>query len=160
MSLSEWYKNGWLKAHETTAREIADLLALAARDLRDCQRAQGLSDDWRFSIAYNAALQASCAALAACGYAVPKGDSNHYRVIQALAFTVGLDASEIDTLDGYRKKRSMSIYDAAGVISDAEAKRIVPFAADLVTRITQWLRDEHPELMPATDRPLPKTPRR
>ncbi|MFI5380549.1 MAG: hypothetical protein ACHRHE_14730 [Tepidisphaerales bacterium] len=160
MSLSEWYKNGWLKAHETTAQEIADLLALAARDLQDCQRAQGLSDDWRFSIAYNAALQASCAALAASGYAVPKGDSNHYRVIQSLAFTIGLTPKEIDALDGYRKKRSMSIYDAAGVISDAEAKRIVPFAASLVTRISQWLRDEHPELMRSTESATPKTPRR
>ena len=147
MSLEDWRKNGWLKAHKTSTAEIADLLALSARDLKDC-RAKGLSDDWKFNIAYNAALQSSSAALAACGYDVPKGDSNHFRVIQSLAFTIGLEPKSVDAFGAFRKKRSMSIYDAAGVISDAEARQIGQFAADLVDRVKLWLRAEHPELMP------------
>lgn len=47
MSLQEWQLNGWLVPHKTSAREIKDLLALADRDLKDCQSA-GLSVDWRF----------------------------------------------------------------------------------------------------------------
>ena len=147
MSLSEWQKNGWLKQHQPAATEIADLLALAARDLKDC-RAKGLSDDWKFNIAYNAALQASTAALAASGYAVPKGDSNHFRVIQSLAFTLELDANAVGAFDTHRKKRSMSIYDAAGVITNAESKQMVTFATELVARVRAWLMAEHPDLMP------------
>ena len=58
----DWQRHGWVKAHQTSSQEVADLLALAERDLKDC-RAKGLSDDLKFSIAYNAALQASNAAL-------------------------------------------------------------------------------------------------
>src|SRR5689334_7896143 len=84
MSLADWQKNGWVKAHKATPREVADLLAVAERDLRDA-RAKGLSDDWRFSIAYNGALQASTAALLASGFSVPTGESSHFRVIQSLS---------------------------------------------------------------------------
>lgn len=44
MSLEEWRKNGWLKVHQSSVSEIADLLALADRDLKD-SRTPGLSDD-------------------------------------------------------------------------------------------------------------------
>src|SRR6266849_3119750 len=146
MSLSDWQKNGWLKPHETSREEIADLLSLAVRDLKD-SKTKGLSDDWRFNIAYNGALQASSAALAASGYAVAKGDSNHFRVIQSLGHTVGLDARSVALFDGFRKKRSMSIYDSAGVIAAAEVTQICKFASELVGQVTHWLEIEHPELM-------------
>ena len=146
MSLSDWHKNGWLKAHVASAQEIADLLALAERDLKDCRTA-GLSDDWKFNIAYNAALQASAAALAASGYAVPKGESNHFRVIQSLAHTLGLDAKSVARFDVYRKERSMSIYDAAGVISREEAGQILNFATDLVVNVSDWIKEHYPELL-------------
>ena len=67
MSLGDWLRNGWLVEHTTSTAEIGELLAIADRDLADC-RVQGLSPEWRLNIAYNAALQASTAALAACGY--------------------------------------------------------------------------------------------
>ena len=54
MSLTEWLKAQWLKAHKTSRQEIANLMGVADRDLRDCQ-AKGLSDDGRLAIAYNAA---------------------------------------------------------------------------------------------------------
>jgi hypothetical protein len=145
MSLNDWLKNGWLKPHQPVAREIADLLALAARDLKDCN-AKGLSDDWKFNIAYNAALQSASAALAASGYAVPKGESNHFRVIQSLAHTVSIGAASLAKLDTYRKKRSMSIYDAAGVITASESSDMVKVAIDLTATVTRWLDEEHPEL--------------
>ena len=67
MSLKDWLKNGWLIEHQTSTREIEDLLKVTDRDLADCQ-IPGLSTDGRFGIAYAAALQAATAALAASGY--------------------------------------------------------------------------------------------
>jgi hypothetical protein len=56
--LKDWLANGWLVEHKAGPREIADLLALADRDLHECQ-VIGLSPDWRLAIAYNAALQSA-----------------------------------------------------------------------------------------------------
>ena len=53
MSLDQWLKNNWLKKHKTSPDEIASLLAIVDRDLRDT--GGGISADWRFGIAYNAA---------------------------------------------------------------------------------------------------------
>ena len=55
MSLKEWIRNNWLVEHESSPREIGDLLTVVDRDLKDCQ-APGLSPDWRLTIAYNGAL--------------------------------------------------------------------------------------------------------
>ena len=52
MSLSDWERNGWLVQDRTNRKEIADLLGLADRDLRD-RAAKGLSEDWQLAIAYS-----------------------------------------------------------------------------------------------------------
>lgn len=67
MSLQSWLQNSWLVQHTTSPEEIKNLLAISDRDLSACQVKQ-LPADWRCTIAYNAALQAATAALAAAGY--------------------------------------------------------------------------------------------
>jgi hypothetical protein len=81
-----------------------------------------LPADWRCTIAYNAALQAATAALAAAGYRAAR-DNHHYRVIQSLEFTTAPGRKFIDTLDGFRKKRNVSSDDVPGAISDKESAR-------------------------------------
>jgi hypothetical protein len=61
MSLEDWQKFGWLKAHKTNRNEIAELLAVADRDL-GASKTPSLHNDWSFNIAYNAALQVATAA--------------------------------------------------------------------------------------------------
>src|SRR5882757_4937383 len=73
MSLADWASNGWLVAHKSSKQEIGNLLGIVARDLKDSE-AKDVSDDWRFAIAYNAALQAATAALAAAGYRACPGE--------------------------------------------------------------------------------------
>lgn len=70
MSLQSWLSLGWLTEHETSPQEIRDPFALVDRDLRDC-RTSGLSADWCLAIAYNAALQAAKAGLAALDTGLP-----------------------------------------------------------------------------------------
>ena len=93
MSFADWVKNGWLVAHKSSKQEIANLLGIVARDLKDSE-AKDVSDDWRFAIAYNAGLQAATAALAAAGYRASR-ENHHYRVIQSLELTLGKDAKFI-----------------------------------------------------------------
>ena len=118
MSLSDWEKNGWLKEHQTSREEIQNLLNIVKRDLRDSE-VKGLTKDWQFAIAYNAALQICTIALYCGGYKPSRGQSEHYRIIQSLVFTLGPDYEEIrNYLNNCRAKRNISDYDMAGTISN------------------------------------------
>lgn len=57
MTLQEWADNGWLRAHQTSSQEMANLLDIVDRDLVDA--CAGISADWRFGIAYNAAQRSA-----------------------------------------------------------------------------------------------------
>jgi hypothetical protein len=145
MTLESWLQHSWLLQHTATAQEIANLLHLSDRDLAACQLPE-LPADWRFSIAYNAALQAATAALAAAGYRAAR-DNHHYRVIQSLEYTIAPGRDAIDTFDGFRKKRNISSYDLAGSISDKEAAQMIKFAIGLRSSVEKWIRATYPKLL-------------
>jgi HEPN domain-containing protein len=145
MSLKDWSRNGWLVEHKTSPAEIAELLEIAKRDLTDCN-VEGLSADWKLNIAYNAALQATTAALAACGYRASR-DAHHYRVIQSLTLTVGADPSLVRKFDAFRKKRNISGYDRAGMVSDQEATEMISLAERIREDVEGWLESCHPEFL-------------
>lgn len=145
MSLQDWLKSRWLIEHKTSRQEIADLLGMADRDLAQC-RTPNLSSDWQLNIAYNAALQAATAALAAAGYRAAR-EAHHYRVIQSLAHTIKADPVLIAQLDKFRKKRNISDYERAGVISEQEVTEMFALAKNLRNEIEKWLRSNHPELL-------------
>jgi HEPN domain-containing protein len=144
VNLKDWLKNGWLVEHRTSRQEISDLLNVADRDLVQCQ-VSGLSPDWRLSIAYNAALQLVTAALAAAGYRASK-EAHHYRAIQSLAYTLKADKQLIAQLDRFRKKRNITGYERAGVVSEQEAREIFSLAKNLRDEVEKWLRSNHPDL--------------
>jgi hypothetical protein len=54
MSLSDWEKNDWLKAHKTSTQEIEGLLSIVERELKDAQ-VKGISSDGKFTHAYRLA---------------------------------------------------------------------------------------------------------
>jgi hypothetical protein len=145
MRLKDWQKKSWLTGHQSSREEISSLLALVERDLEAC-RTPGLATDWRFSIAYNAALQAATAALAAAGYRAAR-EAHHHRVIQSLRLTIGADSRFIGRFDAFRKKRNLSSYEFGGAISDQEAEEMATLAQDLRTRVSEWIKAHHPHLM-------------
>ena len=55
MSLKQWQEHGCIRPHKTSPQEIAGLLAIVERDLADARG--DISSDWKFGIAYNAALK-------------------------------------------------------------------------------------------------------
>jgi hypothetical protein len=56
MSLKDWAANGWLRPHQSSKQEVHDLFVIVDRDLKDAADGH-ISADWRFGIAYNAALK-------------------------------------------------------------------------------------------------------
>ena len=100
----------------------------------------------RANIAYNAALQAATAALAAAGFRAAR-EQHHYRTIQSLALTIGWPASKVSRLDRFRKKRNIGGYETAGVVSEQEAREIHELAVGLRADVLAWLRKLHSKLL-------------
>lgn len=147
MSLTDWLLHGFIVQHQTSQQEIHELLALVERDLDESATGTH-SPGWKLSIAYNAVLQATKAALAATGYRVPKSNrSHHYYTLQSLRHTIGVDSSTILKLETVQKKRNISDYEHAGAVSDREAQDALDIAKEIYKRIVVWLQVEHPELM-------------
>ena len=119
MSLKKWADNGWLKPHRTSRKEISSLLNIVKRDLNDAQR--DISPDWRFGIAYNAALKLCRILLSAEGYR-PSHELQHYRTLAALPEILGkAKKADAEYLDDCRKKRNIVEYDEAGGASESDA---------------------------------------
>jgi hypothetical protein len=145
MGLRDWVQYGWLTEHKSSHEEIKNLLGVVDRNLKECQ-AKGLGADWRFAIAYNAALQAATAALAAAGYLAAR-DSHHYRAFQSLEYTIKAEPKLIYHLEAFRKKRNLSSYEMGGTVSDGEANEMAALAKELRAEVKRWIRAEHPELL-------------
>ena len=145
MSLRDWQTNSWLVEHKSGPEEIAALLAIVERDLANARLA-GLAEDWKLNIAYNAALQAATAALAAAGFRAAR-EQHHYRTIQSLALTIGWPAAKVNQLDRFRKKRNIGGYETAGVVSEQEAREIHELAVGLREDVLAWLRKLHSKLL-------------
>ena len=79
MSLIQWLDNGWLRKHVTSKEEIANLMAIVNRDIEDAQ-VKEISNDWRFGIAYNAALKLATIMLYASGYRTEKNSGRDKQV--------------------------------------------------------------------------------
>jgi hypothetical protein len=94
------------------------------------------------NIAYNAALQAATAALAAAGYRASR-DSHHYRVIQSLRETLGTEAAAVATFDAFRKKRNITGYERIGLVSDADADTMRALAVRIRDDVVAWLGKHH-----------------
>ncbi len=146
MSLVQWRSNGWLRLHQTDRNEIGNLLAIVDRDIADAA-AGSISADWKFGIAYNAALKLCTIALYAAGYR-PENTLARYRTLMAIEFTVGSHRREDAVyLNACRAKRNTVEYDNIGGASLAEAEELLAFAKELRVEVLELLKTTYPELL-------------
>ena len=110
-------------------------------------QARQVSADWRFGIAYNAALKLCTILLVSAGYR-PDKNLAHYRTLQALPLILGAD-KKVDAayLDTCRVKRNTVEYDMAGAATQADAEELVAFTEGLLHEVEAWLTRSHPELL-------------
>jgi len=145
MSLTQWLNNGWLRRHQTSAKEISNLMAITARDLKDAK--VGISDGWRFGIAYNAALKLCTVLLYAEGYKAER-NLQHYRTIQALPLILGQDRKkDAEYLDSCRSKRNIVEYDYVGAATEQDADELIEFVVEMEKNVREWLQEHHPDLL-------------
>jgi len=146
MSLAQWAKHGWLRPYVTNRSQVANLIAISDRDLVDAAR--GISDDWKFGIAYNAVLKL-CTVLLYCEGFRPEKNLAHYRTLQALPLILGAERQgDADYLEQCRVKRNITEYDSVGQISPEEAADLLRFAHSFRAEVITWLAQHHAELTP------------
>lgn len=145
MNLKQWLDNGWLRRHQTSGKEISDLMAIVDRDLKDAK--EGISDDWRFGIAYNAALKLCTVLLYAEGYKAER-NLQHYRTIQSIPLILGQDRKkDTEYLDACRSKRNTVEYDYVGAATEQDADELIEFAFEMKKDVLVWLKEHHPKLI-------------
>ena len=145
MSLENWLNDNQIVRHRPTADEIAELMHICDRDLEKAAIVE-LGPDWRLSIAHNAAVQTAKAALAAAGYRARK-EGQHYLLLQSLAFTIKTEPAIINQLDKFRKKRNISDYERAGMVTEQEAEEMIALAKQLRSDVAHWLHAHYPTLI-------------
>jgi len=146
MILKQWADNGWLRPHRTSPEEIDNLISIVDRDLADAQE-EGISADWRFGIAYNAALKLCTILLYASGYRAERA-LQHYRTIQAMPLILGNERKgDAEYLDACRMKRNVVEYDYVGGATDDDANELIGFVTDLRENVVIWLKNNHPQLL-------------
>ncbi len=144
MSLKAWENNGWLRPHQTSEKEITNLLAIVERDLADASG--DVSTDARFGSAYNAALKLCTILLYASGYRSDRGQ-HHYYTLQSMSLILGQDRKiDADYLDACRKKRHIVEYDYVGGVTEDELRELIAFTKMLKDDVIKWLYKNHPDL--------------
>ena len=140
MTLSAWAKNDWLKSHQTSKQEIAGLLSIVEREVKDAA-IDGISSDGKFNHAYRAALTLATALLYSAVYMPARGQSHHYRTIAALPLILGDSAkADAEYLEACRVKRNAAEYDAANEVSETEAAELLEFATEFAALVKTRLK--------------------
>jgi hypothetical protein len=144
--LQRWVESGALRRHRSTRLEIADLLAVVDRDLKDAQ-ATSVSLDGRFAIAYSAVLGLATIVLAVSGYRTTARRGHHAITLQALPELMGDDVRDLAVyFDSCRVLRNASDYDRAGVVTSSDVEELVREAGAFRERVVDWLAATHPRL--------------
>jgi hypothetical protein len=145
MSLQDWANSGWLRSHKTSKQEVQQLMAIVDRDLKDA-RQKGVSADWRFGIAYNAALKLCTILLYVEGFR-PEKTLAHYRTLQALPLILGPEKDDdADYLDTCRTKRNTVEYDYVGGATNSDADELIAYVMKLKIEVLCWLKQNNPDL--------------
>ena len=133
-ALNNLVRIGQLKAEPTNLAETTRMLAMARTRLEDA-RLQGLSQQGRFTSAYNAAHAAALAALRWHGYR----SENRYTVFQCLTHTLNWPASRWRVLDAAHQKRNLAEYEGFLEVEEDTVEELCTLVTDLIADVDKLL---------------------
>jgi uncharacterized protein (UPF0332 family) len=129
-------RQGLIRKLPVDRKNVDDALAHARRDLATAEIILANDQDWAYTIAYNAVLQAGRALMFSKGYR-PDGANQHIAVVKFAELF--LDPNDTITFDRMRRKRNSSVYDTAGTITEREAEFALEQAEILVRKIEECI---------------------
>lgn len=143
MSLKRLEEEKKIRKHHTSPKEVSDLFKIAERDLAD-SKADNISYDRKFTIAYNAILVLATILLYCKGYQ-SYGKGHHHIIFEAMKIILGKNYEELtDYFDNCRIKRNITDYDTAGMISEKEFKEIFEEAENFYSFVKRRVKEEYP----------------
>jgi len=154
MKLQDWATKYHLTEEKTSPEEIAELLKLADQKLEDCRilANAGVSADHYHASVYEASLPIAAAPLRAEGYRTPKAsDGGHSLLFQALTLTADKKSKYLSPLQEARKARNQTTYTSVGSHKKSDVDKLLTTVLQFRTEIENWLRKEHPELLPPAE---------
>lgn len=134
-ALENLLRIGQLKAEPRNMAEVKRMLAMARTRLLDARLAN-LSNEGRFTSAYNAAHAAALAALRWHGYR----SENRFTVFQCLTHTVRWPASQWRVLDAAHQKRNMAEYEGYLEVEESTISELNALVAQLIDDVEKLTR--------------------
>jgi hypothetical protein len=121
------------------------MIESAGRSITDA-RQESISPETRLDAAYRAITQLSMVALWANGFRPAKSKPGHHQtMIQSLVHTIDLDRDDTLLLNTFRVKRNAIDYTGED-IDEASVDECIGAADRLLTRVSEWLAENKPEL--------------
>jgi len=135
MTIQTLLDNGSIHPIKASPEEINRIMDIAHRDLTLAEEIITESQDWSFSIAYNAVLQACRAYMFYQGYR-PSSAETHKITLDFMQYSVNESMKPtIEYFDRVRKKRHRTVYDEIGLISEKEARQVIQKAKEFISWI-------------------------
>ena len=146
MNLKSLLKQGKLKSHKTSKKEINNLITMIERDIKD-SGVKGLSNDRKFATVYNAVLQTATILIYCNGYKT-KGAGHHFTTFQCIKYILGKEYNDVgEYFDSCRVKRNTTDYFYAGGVSEKEVKELTNEAKLFFEKVKKWVKDNYPKLL-------------
>jgi hypothetical protein len=139
MSLKKFISNGVIFKQPLHKGEIAKLLKIVDRDIKEASQACH-EIDWQFAIAYNAALQLATVVLRASAFRANTKVGHHWATFAVLPDILGDDFREVaDFFNDCRNKRNTIEYCDSGTITKKEAEKLIHEVKEFKTKVLAWL---------------------
>ena len=142
MNLSDLLNKGLVEKFQSDKTHVKKEMDIATSDLASAKKMLSIQEwGWAHNAAYNAMLQAARALMFSKGYR-PKSSEHHVAVVSfAEAVYLNKFPSEIlQTFSKARLRRSESMYDRAGTISETQARNLVDKAGVFVHKTQEILK--------------------
>lgn len=134
-ALENLLRIGQLKAESCDAKEVQRMLAMARTRLLD-SKLTSLSDEGRFTSAYNAAHAAALAALRWHGYR----SESRFTVFQCLSHTLNWPASQWRVLDAAHQKRNLAEYEGFLEVEESAIAELSDLATKLISDVEKLIK--------------------
>lgn len=142
MNLSDLLNKGLVEKFQSDPEQIKNEMDIAKSDISSAKRMLEIGEwGWAHNAAYNAMLQAGRALMFAKGYR-PKSQEHHVAVVCFIeaVFAAKFPNEVLQAFAKARLRRSESMYDRAGSISESQGKNLVEKANAFVSKTREILK--------------------
>jgi uncharacterized protein (UPF0332 family) len=132
VTIEDLERQGLIKKLPIDTKKVEDAVLHARHEIETAKVVFLTDNDWAYTIAYNAVLQAGRALMFSKGYR-PDGNSQHISVVKFAGLFP--DNSDAVIFDRMRRKRNSSVYESSGTVTKNEVEFAVSHSKDLVEKL-------------------------